>query len=237
MADGPARCIPAWRNGDSSTGDGSQVSAGPGRMAPPISATRPLAWRGNESAVPAASPAASAAAGSAAARAFGHRVVAALVDLGPARRRRRRAPAAVVVQQQQRLGDQLLRLLVAGAERQRQEHRVEQQQRPHQRPVTDGGKFTTTGATVAARAVRPDRQLFADHSVEVKFKTPESSIWETLAAAAAAGPSLIGCSSCGCSAGQAARWAASCRSGARGRRPTRPSARARPSPTSPATRA
>src|SRR6516162_60452 len=44
----------------------------------------------------------------------------------------------------------------------------------------DGSKFTTTGVPSPPGPSDADRQLLADHHVQVTFKTPESSIWSTL---------------------------------------------------------
>src|SRR5579885_991246 len=43
--------------------------------------------------------------------------------------------------------------------------------------LTDGTKFHSNGPLTPSDA---DRQVFADHNVEVKFSTPQSSIWPTL---------------------------------------------------------
>ncbi|HEX2381237.1 MAG TPA: ATP-dependent zinc metalloprotease FtsH [Acidimicrobiales bacterium] len=44
----------------------------------------------------------------------------------------------------------------------------------------DGAKFTTTGVPSPPGPSDDDRTLFADHHVQVTFKTPQSSIWGTL---------------------------------------------------------
>src|SRR5581483_8075404 len=44
----------------------------------------------------------------------------------------------------------------------------------------DGTKFTTTGVPSPPGPSDADRQLFADHHVQVTFKTPGSSIWPTI---------------------------------------------------------
>jgi cell division protease FtsH len=41
----------------------------------------------------------------------------------------------------------------------------------------DGAKFTSTGLPSPPGPSDADRQLFTDHHVEVKFKTPETSLW------------------------------------------------------------
>src|SRR4051812_36163640 len=41
----------------------------------------------------------------------------------------------------------------------------------------DGKKFTTTGLPSPPGPSESDRQLFADHHIDVKFKTPETSFW------------------------------------------------------------
>jgi len=43
----------------------------------------------------------------------------------------------------------------------------------------DGEKFTTTGVPSPPGPADADRQLFADHHVDVKFTTPEASFWTT----------------------------------------------------------
>src|SRR3954451_24883313 len=43
----------------------------------------------------------------------------------------------------------------------------------------DGQKFTTTGVPSPPGPADADRQLFADHHVQVKFTTPEASFWTT----------------------------------------------------------
>ena len=45
---------------------------------------------------------------------------------------------------------------------------------------SDGNKFTTTGVPSPPGPSDIDRQLFADHHVQVTFTTPEGSIWSTL---------------------------------------------------------
>ena len=100
--------------------------------------------------------------------------------------------------------------------------------------LNDGTKFTTTGPRPAARRRRRAvRRRRASSS-----STPDVEHLGDAAAAAAAGRPARAASSCGCSAGPRARWAASCRSaGRKAKTYTHRATRAPPSPTSPATRA
>jgi ATP-dependent Zn protease len=41
----------------------------------------------------------------------------------------------------------------------------------------DGAKFTTTGVPSPPGPSETDRALFAEHHIDVKFKTPETSFW------------------------------------------------------------
>ena len=113
---------------------------------------------------------------------------------------------------------------------------VQQHERQDRRPVQADGKTQVHAPPASSRSPTPTRSCSPRTRSRSSRRPPSRVGSGTCCRSCFRSPCSSGSSS-GCSAAPRARWATSCPSADRGRRPTPPNARAPRSPTSPATRA